>query len=83
MKRFASDLFCVFILLQKFYLIQLDARYGGSLDFPTKEFEFYGAESLGLKIDDSDNNDSNQDLTFESESYENIDKKYRVGKYRI
>ena len=75
---FSSDLFFVFILLKMFYLTQLGARYDISLDFPSKEFEL-GAESLGISIDDSDNDDSNQELTSELMSYENIDKKSRAG----
>ena len=79
MKRFSSDLFCVFILLQMFYIIQLGARYGSSLGW----FELYGAESLGLYSDESDNDDSNQESTSESKSYENNDKKSRVGRCSI
>ena len=97
MKRLSSDRLCVSILLQMFYpfgksgWVPLDVRYGGYLDIPSKEFESYGAESLGLWdeeslnniIDDSDNNGSNQELTSESMSFENIDKKSRAGRCSI
>ena len=105
MKRFSSDLYCVFILLQVFYFIQLGARHGDSLDFPRKgerslglgsltlpidfelgaplELELSEEESLDKTIDDSDNDDSNQDLAPKSEEIENTNQKSKVGRCSI
>ena len=77
-KRLFSDLFCIFILLQLVYVIQ--SGTGDSLDLGPLDYGLYDEESLDRTIDDSDNDDSYQDLTWESKSYENIDRKSRVGR---
>ena len=79
MNIFSSGLFCVFILLKMFYVIQSGTRFG-PLGFTIKELVSLDDESLNKAINDSDNDDSNQELTPESKEYENNNEKSRVGR---
>ena len=80
MKRFSFSIFFIFVWLQIFYVIQS----GGGRIFPSKHYyRLLDEGSLDKILDDSDNDDSNQELTSESKSYENIDKISRVGRCRI
>ena len=82
MNTFSYDLFCVFILLQMLYVIQSGTRFG-PLGFTSEELKSLGEESLNKTVGDSDNDDSNQDLTPKSKEYENNNKKSGEGRCSI
>ena len=64
MKRFSSDLFCVFVLLQMFFVIQSGGGGGLLPDFVSNDSESLDEESLDKTIDDSNNDALAYDFSF-------------------